>query len=119
MDEYTAMIYCQSSKTSLQTELAKPFGNVFRKWVNDNKSNPHIIKLRTIDECVDLIISQTMYDLEKAHDNPQSMMCVAWHTACTTYMITQVVPYFSNSYDEIFKKAFVLYYNDLKLTPID
>lgn len=120
MDYQTAKIYSISSKFSIEQQLMTPWGDTFRRWIEQCRANPNILSLQTKTQCVDMVISQAMYDIEHSNnDDPRSMKCVAWSIGCTIYAITQVLPQFKDSYDVLFEESFVLYYNDLKLIPID
>ena len=120
MDYQTAYIYAFSSKSSIEQQLKKSWGITFRRWIEDCRSNPDILSIKTKSQCIDMAISQAMYDIEHSKtDDPRSMKCVAWSLGCTFYMITHVLPLFKNDYNDLFSEAFVLYYNDLKLIPIE
>lgn len=120
MDYQTGLIYAISSKFSIEQQMATPWGDTFRSWINDCKSNPNILNYRTKKQVVDVAISQAMYDIEQSKtDDPRSMKCVAWSLGCTLYMITSVIPQFKDAYNDLFIESFVLYYNDLGYSPIE
>lgn len=120
MDYMTAKIYALSSKYSINEQMKKEWGKTFLNWIDQCRTNPKTLSLKTKTEVVDMAISQAMYDIEHCpSDDPRSMKCVAWSLGCTLYMITEVLPQFKDSYDELFMESFVLYYNDLGYEPIE
>lgn len=103
-----AEIYCVSSKVAI-TKQPPSFHQTILESIEICK-NQSLFQNKSFSDLINYIVDTTKKNITEEHWNPNEMDGVGWYIGVNTLIVTLSRFDYNNSYDDLFKAAFNLYF---------